>query len=344
MSTPVVSPPGREKITDDMTSSPSSAGGPDCNYDEDDDSPPLLPHERVGASDASLHPTSNGLHPYPTPPVSTSPSLHRLKLSDSASEEGQEDKKSPVGSSTHHESMSEAFPPKARRSSMLDPLSSILTPSNVHAAHFSSPSDRSPTNSPAPDPAHERVAFAFSAASPSYDKLTKLTDDAGLPREKSQPGTPTRALSQQSVKSDASLSELEKEKVVQSGKSSTSEGEASASSTSGAVVAPRGKLTVKILEARGLRRSRDPYVVATFQRNELVSKGPRDEEVEEEDEDVKNTTGGIPIMRTTSDNGRPMAIPMERRQSSNTGIDYRDSRNKMVKSITDPKWDMEAAL
>ena len=113
----------------------------------------------------------------------------------------------------------------------------------------------------------------------------------------------------------------------------------------GTVVAPKGKLTVKINEARGLRKSLDPYVVAVFQRNELVSKGPQSEEGDEDEGNSHSPMGGIPIMRTGSDSGRPMAIPMKSRQSSNTSLsDYRDFKNKGRKMFTNPKWDSEAVL
>jgi protein-serine/threonine kinase len=103
---------------------------------------------------------------------------------------------------------------------------------------------------------------------------------------------------------------------------------------------------VKIAEARGLRKSRDPYVVAVFQRNELVSKGPLPEVEEDGDQGATSSPmGGIPIMRSGSDSGRPMAIPMKSRQSSNTSLsDYRDFKIKGRRSMTNPKWDTEAVL
>ncbi|EMR71006.1 putative serine threonine-protein kinase sck1 protein [Eutypa lata UCREL1] len=109
--------------------------------------------------------------------------------------------------------------------------------------------------------------------------------------------------------------------------------------------AQKGKLTIKILEARGLRKSRDPYVVAVFQRSELISSGPRT--FEDEDELMPPIpTGSVPIQRQGSDSGRPMAIPMRSRQSSNTSItDYNTFRSRdSRKSFTNPKWDAEAVL
>ncbi|KAK6592818.1 hypothetical protein H4I96_11416 [Botrytis cinerea] len=172
------------------------------------------------------------------------------------------------------------------------------------------------------------------------------------------PSTPTRALSNQTSKSDQSVMSTNSEHVAQNGKSGASERPAvtprTDSSMGGTVVPPKGKLTVKINEARGLRRSVDPYVVAVFQRNELVSKGPQSEEDDEDDGNSHSPggipiggipIGGIPITRSGSDSGRSMAIPMKSRQSSNTSLsEYRDFKNKGRKMFTHPKWDAEAVF
>lgn len=112
--------------------------------------------------------------------------------------------------------------------------------------------------------------------------------------------------------------------------------------------AAKGKLTIKITEAKGLRKCRDPYVVVVFQRSELISGGPRPGE-EEEDTPV---SAAVPIrstlmQRQSSDSGRPpMAIPMRSRQSSNTSItDYTQFRTRNSRrSFTNPKWDAEAVF
>jgi protein-serine/threonine kinase len=165
----------------------------------------------------------------------------------------------------------------------------------------------------------------------------------------STPATPTRALSNQTIKSDASGGSDPAN--GQNGKTNTSDPALIAAQTTltapGAPApAPKGKLTVKIVEARGLRKSRDPYVVAVFQRNELVSKGPLpDENDDNEDATSSPALGGIPISRSGSDSGRPMAIPMKSRQSSNTSLsDYRDFKIKGRRSISNPKWDTEAVF
>ena len=86
----------------------------------------------------------------------------------------------------------------------------------------------------------------------------------------------------------------------------------------------------------------------------MSPRGPRDDELEENDESGTSTPmgmgmgmgiGGIPITRSGSDSGRPMAIPMKSRQSSNTSLsDYRDFKVKGRRSFTNPKWDTEAVL
>jgi hypothetical protein len=288
----------------------------------------------------------NGMHSYPTPPVSQPSSVHSLKLSDESAEgEGLGPRFASSSSAAHRKSISESIPSSARRPSLMNPLSSILTASSVHATHFSNPSDRLPATTQC-TPTHSRLNSVVHD-SPSYEKLKKLTGDA--PRKKSTPATPTRALSNQTAKSDTSGGSDTAN--GQNGKTSSNPSESNISQTTvGAVAAPvtitKGKLTVKIAEARGLRRSRDPYVVAVFQRNELVSRGPRDEEQDDNEESTSSTPlGGIPIMRTGSDSGRPMAIPMKSRQSSNTSLsEYRDFKTKGRRSFTNPKWDTEAVL
>jgi len=155
-------------------------------------------------------------------------------------------------------------------------------------------------------------------------------------------------LSIQTAQSDTSATSTGSDQnTKQNGKSST--GESSNSSKSDGVApsvgATKGKLTVKILEGRGLKKSVDPYVVVVFQRNELVSKGPHSDDGEDNDDMSHSPVGGIPISRTGSDSGRPMAIPMKSRQSSNTSLsEYRDFKNKGRKLFTNPKWDTDAVF
>jgi serine/threonine protein kinase SCH9 len=320
-----------------------------CAYGDDVEPSLLLPHEQSETSQISSA-QPRGLHPYPTPPVSKPPSLQKLKLNDSSSEfEGVDKRRGSVPSTSfaHRKTISDSFPSKARRASMLYPLSAVLTASNVHVTQFSTPPDHFPATTPT-SPARSRNT-SFTDRSFSYDRLKnlKLTDDAGFPRKKSHPPTPTRALSNQTANSDVSSGS--DTATTRPAPTSALTADATAASTSngagGAPVKfPRGKLTIKIVEAKGLRRCKDPYVVAVFQRNELVSRGPRSD-YEEEDEEMKSPVGGIPMSRNGSESGRPMAIPMKSRQSSSTSLtDFRDFKMKGRKSMTNPKWDTEAVL
>jgi len=158
-------------------------------------------------------------------------------------------------------------------------------------------------------------------------------------------------LSNQTAKSDTSGSSEtanQQKENDQNGKANLGDAipaQTSVGSTGAPAPSPKGKLTVKILEARGLRKSRDPYVVAVFQRNELVSKGPLPENPDEHEDATNIPMGGIPIMRSGSDSGRPMAIPMKSRQSSNTSVsENRDLKFIGRRSMTNPKWDTEAVL
>ncbi|PBP22542.1 cAMP-dependent protein kinase catalytic subunit [Diplocarpon rosae] len=325
-------------VTPDSSKEPASAW-----TQTDPKAVPFSPNEQSGHLLAPELPRST-LHPYPTPPVSQTPSLHKLKLSDASSEDEERvTARVAVGSSSaHHKSLSESVPSTARRASLMNPLSSVVTTSNVHATHFSNPSGRGSAASH-DIPFHSRLNSEF-YESPSYDRLKKLTDDA--PRTKSISPTPTRALSNQTAKSDVSgeSDPANGHSAKSHNTEATSATPSSPGSTGVQAPAPKGKLTVKIAEARGLRNSRDPYVVAVFQRNELVSKGP----LPPDDEDTEDPTsspglGGIPITRSGSDSGRPMAIPMKSRQSSSTSTsEYRDFKSKGRKSMTNPKWDTEA--
>lgn len=165
---------------------------------------------------------------------------------------------------------------------------------------------------------------------------------------KSGPPTPTRALS---TAQSSSHSEGREHPPRPSHDSGEASGTQTPRGPSGAQApAPKGKLTIKIHEARNLRKSRDPYVVVVFQRSELISGGSRSFD-EEENLSIPPPSGirmgGIPIQRQGSDSGRPpVSIPMRSRQSSNTSIsDYNTFRNRSGRvSLTNPKWDAEAVL
>jgi len=107
---------------------------------------------------------------------------------------------------------------------------------------------------------------------------------------------------------------------------------------------PRGKLAVKIIAARGLRPSADPYVVCVFDYSEYISKGPaQDEDATSDRSDSQlRPEGGVPIKRSASDTARSLAIPMRSRQGSMTSL--QDAQAGVRKDVTDPHWDHEATL
>ncbi|KAH6648400.1 serine/threonine protein kinase, AGC family [Truncatella angustata] len=162
----------------------------------------------------------------------------------------------------------------------------------------------------------------------------------------SGPPTPTRALS--STQAPQVQSKTSSRQNSDNADSISSGTQTPISAQTGGAKAPtfKGKLTIKIIEGRNLRRSREPYVVATFQRSELISAGPRTFEDEDDELNVPPPqAGGIPIQRTESDSGHTMAIPMRSRQSSNTSFAGAQSfRNKNRRSFTCPRWDAEAVF
>ncbi|KAI1209432.1 kinase-like domain-containing protein [Annulohypoxylon truncatum] len=310
------------------------------------DTSPLLSHERIEplAKVQSSQQLTSDIHPYPTPPCSQTPSERGVKLSDASGDSDGAASGPSNRSSLNTKSGSETSQLKVRRATLASPLTSIVTTSNVLASHLSIPTDHAFSTTPsspsdAQPPAGE--ASSFLSQSASVDRLKKLTD---VGTKKSGPPTPTRTLSatHSSHTEERSPSKLSGDGIDTGGRQTP------VSSASGGAQAPpqRGKLTIKILEARGLRKSRDPYVVAVFQRSELISHGPRT--FEDEDESAAPAPvpmGGVPIQRQGSDPGRSMAIPMRSRQSSNTSItDYNTFRNRPRRSFTSPKWDAEAVF
>lgn len=305
---------------------------------------PLLPHEQTSRKDTDVR--SSASVSYPTPPESKPPSLRAVEVTEQSIEKGDSIVKNPSSicaslktPSANPKKISDSLPPKAgRAASLWKTLSSIVTPSNVHARHFSNPSEPESLKKKRSSKNSRNLPVAPSE-SLSHASLTELT----LP-VKSHPPTPTRALSSNTSASD-NTARSNSDNRSTFGREVTPK--ALSPDANGAPVRPpKGKLTVKIIEARGLRKSRDPYVVAVFQRNELVSKGPQQEEDQEDSEEATSSppVGGIPISRQASDSGRAMAIPMRSRQSSSTSLTPQDGFPKSRKMITEPKWDTEAVL
>ena len=154
---------------------------------------------------------------------------------------------------------------------------------------------------------------------------------------KSGPPTPTRALSA----ARPSISDEKDDTNPASGTQTPKPGSSGAQ-----LPTAKGRLTIKIMEATGLRKCKEPYLVAVFQRNELISGGPITYLDKEEPPTAATLMmGGISIQRQSSDPGRAMAIPMRSRQSSNTSVgDYGAFRNRIRQFFTHPKWDARAVL
>ncbi|CAJ2512952.1 Uu.00g010710.m01.CDS01 [Anthostomella pinea] len=313
---------------------------------------PLLPHERVEPSEKvqSDQEKAPEINPYPTPPCSKEPSVRGVDSSDASGDSVP----GTAGACSQRPSLdmtgtSKPTPPpmKVRRATLASPLTSLVTTNSVHARDLSKPSGRAlSSSSRSPSdllPLLQGDSASLSCKSASIDLLKQLTDTG---TEKSGPPTPTRALS--TAKPSQAETRSSSKTSGDGGADEETSGRGTPASSQGSTSAPsqKGKLTIKILEARGLRRSRDPYVVAVFQRSELISAGPRTFEDEEE---VSLPTsahmGGVPISRQDSDSGRPMAIPMRSRQSSNTSTsEYNTFRNRPRRSFTAPKWDAEAVF
>lgn len=320
----------------------------------EDQGPPLLPHEKVETSSEEKPPPESGsgsgeFHPYPTPPASSRSSLRGAKVGENGGDVTL--KRAPaVTPPLRQTSISELTSMGGRRPSVLVPLTSAaeVTESNVHARHFSTPGSCCKNLTSQDPPNHKHFTSSKEEDIPedpaSVRQLKKLTNDSA---SKSGRSTPNRSPSstQQASQNDGQDDER---RTSEESSSATSTRTPAESTTATEPPAVKGKLTVKISEARGLKKCRAPYVVAVFQRSELISGGPRMDDDDDDESDIPNVAmGGVPIQRQGSDSGRPMAIPMRSRQSSNTSIGERSSFSRTRKprgSFTNPKWDAEAVL
>ncbi|KAJ5677636.1 uncharacterized protein N7477_003269 [Penicillium maclennaniae] len=250
--------------------------------------------------------------------------------------------------------------PSRRQTSL--PVSSV-SDDPVLATHFSNPSLPPASDALLPSGAplfdHERPRASISSVN-----LSKLTDKAPnvvplkntpplTPRamsnedsEEKNPASPATSAPHEAEAKAQAEAEVEAETTppVQDTMDSSADEittkleeafprESSSSPQTGAPVgALKGKLFVKISEARGLRPSTDPYVVCVFEWNEYISKGAKDGEEEQKQRQ----------MDAEAEAGRPMAIPMKSRQSSHNSA--LDGENKGKKLVTDPHWDHEAVF
>ncbi len=182
-----------------------------------------------------------------------------------------------------------------------------------------------PTMLPSPTPSASSRTPSTSQLTGDTEKLTQ-GDFSSLQNQATPPQTP-RTRSQESKPPPTSLS-----------RTTTSPTKSKESKTAPVVGAPKGKLSVLISEGRGLRPSVDPYVVCQFQWSEYISDGPR------QDAPKKGLHAPIQMRRTESETGRPMAIPMRSRQSSNSGHSSDPRESGSHEEVTNPKWEHEAIL
>ncbi|KAI4166263.1 MAG: hypothetical protein LQ342_000151 [Letrouitia transgressa] len=240
-------------------------------------------------------------------------------------------------------------PPISSPGSLSDNNNGASSPSNISRNR---PVTRYPSTVPSTPARHPHHISALSALTSNLE-LAKLTDDvATLPCTKSTPPRTPRALSsdgserpkkrvptsspsQETFRANDSFSDADS---VNSHKIHTS------AQSSPPVGPPKGKLSVRISEGRGLKPSYDPYAVCVFEYNEAVARNPKQEERNTEKDEGKIGDfglGGATMYRSRSDMGRSMAIPMKSRQSSTTSLS--DQKHfKAGRQVTNPKWDHEA--
>lgn len=238
-----------------------------------------------------------------------------------------------------------------RKGSSVTPLSNIVSSSSVHAAHLSNPASY-PSTSPGTPNRRQSPVSALSITLASFLELKRLTDGvAAFAPIKSTPPLTPRALSTDGTETPKKLSpsvlnsqsedpsrvspKVDRLSAVTPGTSST---------PNAAPVGPlKGKLLVKVIEARGLRPSQDPFVVCVFEWNESIAKVPTQVEGKDKDESRDGFSRPLPIRRSPSEMGRSMAIPMKSRQSSTTSVsDHKSFQNG--RTLTDPCWDHEGIL
>ncbi|PWY76285.1 camp-dependent protein kinase [Aspergillus heteromorphus CBS 117.55] len=204
--------------------------------------------------------------------------------------------------------------------------------------------------SPEQPPAHEKLHVSMSS-----ENLAKLTGNVtDLVRLKSTPPLTPRAMSSEGPQPDKkppTTSPHPSEPAPPKADEPTSAADEIAGkldeafpsrkdspSPNGPPVASlKGKLFVNISEARGLRPGFDPYVVCVFEWNECISKSAQDEEEATLERQQKEQE------KSDLEAGRPMAIPMKSRSSSNnSALDGPDQKGRAP--VTDPHWNHEAVF
>ena len=311
-------------------------------------SPPPPPHEKPQKSKSDD--TSERHDPkFPPTPVSSSSSMLQ-KEADALKDGKAETDTGGLTSITQALKdfvVSKSLSPGKDRRHTAAPISSV-TANPVHA-HISNP-----ITSPSPPELSNPQNVSSDVTEKNVDSLLRrLTIDAtdGSREKNTPPHTPRASNHDDSSQQETRPTPSEQNgQTVQEARGASPASDAekpSSNRTSGVSVgAPKGKLTLKISEARGLRPSYDPYIVSTFEWSEFISQGRKPDTMDvdhEEKKSRKEQLSALPIRRTDSDVGKPMAIPMKSRQSSNNSqLDKTEAKNSTM--VTDPQWDHEAVL
>ncbi|KAL9114019.1 MAG: hypothetical protein Q9227_001790 [Pyrenula ochraceoflavens] len=309
--------------------------------------PPLLPNEQPPKPGFYTLAMLGESRLPPTPVSSGSSTVQKETEAVEKSNAPIENGWSSISQALQHISASTQAPDQKPQRHASLPVSSVTT-APVLASHLSNPSS-DPVLPEVPSPAPNS-----NEPSSSVQELTKLTSStaAGSCPKNTPPLTP-RALSREAdsrekrhdapPKSALGSPEPRSPRNNQQPQADTTSTSLRSADNLG-VGLPKGKLSVKISEARGLRPSFDPYVVCVFEWNEYISKGPKNDAMDVDSGDreaMKGALSSIPIRRTDSDMGKPMAIPMKSRQGShNSQLDGPDIT--MGGQVTDPQWDHEA--
>lgn len=321
---------------------------PSSPSETDPDAPQPLGQTSYGKGEAAPQFIRLEVPPYPTPPSSSSSSSIR-KLSEVYSE-GRAQVHMVAHTSANRPSLARQTSGNAvmplrmhRQTASLNPLSNVTTSSTVHAANISNPTSSNPSAGPSTPSRDAPATSALSSLTSNLDS-TKLTDDVVPPREKNTPPLTPRALSSDGSETARQAPPTPEQRHDNARQSGATISPPPRSSTH--VDPPRGKLSVTISEARGLRPSYNPYAVCAFEWIESIARGPKlgDADPEPPTRGREQSLGGIAIQRSGSDmGGRSMAIPMKSRQSSTTSLsEFKDF--KSGRQVTDPKWDHTGVL
>ncbi|KAL5405468.1 Serine/threonine-protein kinase [Paraphaeosphaeria minitans] len=221
-----------------------------------------------------------------------------------------------------------------RKSSAVNP-----SPAPAPATQSADPSSKEdsdasrlpPNTLPSPTPSASSTSRHPSTSQLNGGETEKLTEGAYAPphNQATPPQTP-RTRSQEGKRPASSLSQSTLASNQQKAKEKETRERDPAD-----VGPPKGKLSVAISEGRELRPSVDPYVVCQFQWAEYISDGPRNDA-------ATDKRHPLAIQRTDSETGKPMAIPMRSRQSSNNGTSSDPREDGSLKDVTNPKWEHEA--